>query len=117
MLQLHFQGIVYDLYEDQSVADVVNFMDNYTRAQNGSVNIKLADGSFAYVKVGASPTYVVVSPPGYQPEGLKVSRSGPPGGTVEGTDQHAEMMDLLERRLGEIRSTLEGIEASVMGLG
>lgn len=80
MAQLHFQGIVYELDEDQSVADIVNFMDNYTRSQNGSTTLKLADGSFMHVQVGERPVYAVVSPPGYMPEGLKVSRKPVPGG-------------------------------------
>lgn len=117
MVQLHFQGIVYDLDEDQSVADVFNFMNNYTRNQGGSVWLKLADGRTVHIQVDGQPAFAVVAPQGYMPEGLKVSTRGGPGDVDEPVDQHAEMMDLLERRLGEIRSTLEGIEASVMNLG
>lgn len=35
MVELHFGGIVYDLDEDQSVADVFNLMNNYTSDQGG----------------------------------------------------------------------------------
>jgi hypothetical protein len=112
MVQLHFQGIVYDLDEDQSVADVVNFMDNYTRAQNGSTTLKLADGSFMHVQVGDRPTYTVVAPPGYKPEGLKVSRSSPPGGRPDPVDKHGELVKLLT----DMQSTLNGIEAAVRDL-
>lgn len=114
MVQLHFGGIVYDLDEDQSVADVVNFMDNYTRSQHGSTTLKLADGSFMHVQVGERPVYAVVSPPGYKPEGLKVSRRSVPGGRDEPDDEADELIDFLDRRLREMQSTLEGIEAAVM---
>ncbi|WP_241471659.1 hypothetical protein [Mycolicibacterium neoaurum] len=116
MVELHFQGIVYDLDEDQSVADVVNFMDNYTRSQNGSTTLKLADGSFMHVQVGDSPVYTVVSPPGYKPEGLKVSRHAVPGGRDEKDNDPNELIDLLDRRLRDMHSTLEGIEAAVMNI-
>lgn len=112
MVQLHFQGIVYDLDEDQSVADVVNFMDKYTRSQNGSTTLKLADGSFMHVQVGDRPVYAVVSPPGYKPEGLKVSRRSVPG-RDEPDEEPDELIDLLDRRLRDMQSTLEGIEAAV----
>ena len=74
MLKLHFNGSVFDLHEDQSAADIVNFMDNYTAANNGSTLIKLADGSQVHIQVGDSPTYALVMPEGYKPEGLKVSK-------------------------------------------
>ncbi|ORA69351.1 hypothetical protein BST23_01495 [Mycolicibacterium elephantis] len=116
MVQLHFNGIVYDLDEDQSVADVFNFMNNYTRAQGGSTWLKLADGSTVHLQVDGQPTFAVVAPEGYKPEGLKASRSGPPGGDVEPASEHDELVELLDRRLRDMQSTLEGIEAAVMNL-
>ena len=113
MVELHFQGIVYDLDEDQSVADVFNFMNNYTRDQGGSTWLKLADGRTVHLQVDGQPTFAVVAPQGYTPEGLKVSMSGGPGGHEEPVDQHAELVELLDRRLRDMQSTLEGIEAAV----
>lgn len=114
MVQLHFNGIIYDLDEDQSVADVVNLLNNYTRQQHGSTWLKLADGGFLHIQVDGQPTFAVVAPKGYKPEGLKVTASGGPGlGPDEPVDQHAELMDLLDRRLRDMQTTLEGIEAAV----
>lgn len=111
MVQLHFNGMVYDLDEDQSVADVFNLLNNYTRDQHGSTWLKLADGSTVHVQVDGQPTFAVVAPKGYTPEGLKVTRAaGGLGGTDEPGDQHAELMD----RLRDIHATLEGIEAQLM---
>lgn len=78
MVQLHFGGIVYDLHEDQSVADVFNLMNNYTRDQGGTTWLKLADGSSVHVQVDGQPTFAVVAPKGYRGEGLKVTRSSQP---------------------------------------
>lgn len=75
MAQLHFNGSVFDLDADQSVADIFNFMNNYTEAQDGQVWLKLADGSTVHIQVSGTPTFAVVAPPGYQPEGLKVSET------------------------------------------
>jgi hypothetical protein len=113
VVQLHFQGIVYDLDEDQSVADVFNFMNNYTRDQDGSTWLKLADGSTLHVQVDGQPIFAVVAPEGYKPEGLKVSSSAGPGGLDEPIDKHDELVGLLDRRLSDMQSTLEGIEAAV----
>ncbi|WP_204806453.1 hypothetical protein [Mycobacterium riyadhense] len=114
MVQLHFNGIIYDLDEDQSVADVFNLLNNYTQAQNGSTWLRLADGGSVHIQVDGPPTFAVVAPKGYKPEGLKVTNSGGPGGGAdEPVDQHAELMDLLDRRLGDMQTTLEGIEAAV----
>lgn len=77
MLQLHFNGSVFDLDEDQSVADVFNFLNNYTKTQDGQVWLKLADGGTVHIQVDGQPTFAVVAPPGYEPEGLKVSGSAP----------------------------------------
>jgi hypothetical protein len=73
MAQLHFNGSVFDLDEDQSVADVFNFMNNYTKKQDGQVWLKLADGGAVHIQVDGQPTFAVVVPAGYKPEGLKVS--------------------------------------------
>ncbi|MFL0174267.1 hypothetical protein [Mycobacterium sp. SMC-13] len=111
MLQLHFNGIVYDLDDDQSVADVFNFMNNYTRDQGGTTWLRLADGSTVHLQVDGQPTFAVVAPAGYKPEGLKVSSSVGPNDDYEPEDpQHTELMD----RLRDIHSTLEGIEAQLM---
>lgn len=120
MVQLHFNGMVYDLDEDQSVADVFNLLNDYTRAQHGSTWLKLADGSTVHIQVDGQPTFAVVAPKGYKPEGLKVTRSGGPFGDTdddEPVDQHAELIDLLDRRLRDMQSTLEGIEAAVNNMG
>ena len=77
MVQLHFNGSVFDLDEDQSVADVFNFMNNYTKAQDGEVWLKLADGGTVHFQVDGQPTFAVVAPKVYMPEGLKVSESAP----------------------------------------
>ena len=85
-------------------------MNNYTRDQGGSTWLKLADGSTVHVQVDGQPTFAVVAPEGYKPEGLKVSMADGPGGADEPVDQHAELMD----RLRDIHTTLEGIEAQLM---
>jgi hypothetical protein len=74
MIELHFNGSVFELDEDQSVADVFNLMNNYTRDQEGMTWLKLADGRTVHVQVGDQPTFAVVAPKGYRPEGLKVTR-------------------------------------------
>jgi hypothetical protein len=78
VVELHFGGIVYDLDEDQSVADVFNLMNNYTKKQGGTTWLKLADGRSVHVQVDGQPTFAVVVPAGYRGEGLKVTRSSQP---------------------------------------
>lgn len=73
MAQLHFNGSVFDLHEDQSVADVFNFMNNYPKENDGQVWMRLADGGTVHLQVGENPSFAVVAPEGYRPEGLKVS--------------------------------------------
>lgn len=73
MLQLHVNGSVFDLDEDQSVADVFNFLNNYTKEQDGQVWLRLADGRTVHFQFDGQPTFAVVAPEGYKPEGLKVS--------------------------------------------
>ncbi|WP_131829104.1 hypothetical protein [Mycobacterium numidiamassiliense] len=68
---------MFDLDEDQSVADIFNFLNNYTKEQDGTVWLKLADGSTVHFQFDGQPTFAVVAPAGYQPEGLKVSDSMP----------------------------------------
>lgn len=79
MVQLHFNGSVFDLDEDQSVADVFNFLNNYTKAQDGEVWLKLADGGTVHLQVGDRPTFAVVAPKGYKPDGVKASELDPFG--------------------------------------
>lgn len=78
MVQLHFGGIVYDLDDSQSVADVFNLMNNYTRDHGGETWLKLADGGVVHVQVDGQPTFAVVAPKGYRPEGLKATQSSQP---------------------------------------
>ncbi|CAA0120933.1 Uncharacterised protein [Mycolicibacterium vanbaalenii] len=73
MLQLHINGSVFDLAEDHSVADVFNFLNNYPEEQDGQVWLKLADGRNVHFQFDGQPTFAVVVPEGYMPEGLKVS--------------------------------------------
>lgn len=73
VVQLHFNGSVFDLDEDQTVADVYNFMNNYTKAQQGSTWLKLADGGTVHIQVDGQPTFAVVVPQGYDKSGLAVS--------------------------------------------
>ena len=73
MIELHFNGSVFELDADQSVADVFNLMNNYTRRQEGQVWLKLADGRTVHLQVSGQPTFAVVAPEGYEPEGLKVT--------------------------------------------
>lgn len=78
MIQLHFNGMVYDLDEGLSVADVFNLMNNYTRDQDGSTYLMLADGSSLNIQVAGQPTFAVVAPKGYVGEGLKWTRPSEP---------------------------------------
>ena len=57
VVQLHFNGSVFDLDEDQSVADVFNFLNNYTKTQDGQVWLKLADGGTVHIQVDGQPTW------------------------------------------------------------
>ena len=77
MVQLHFYGSVFDLDEDQSVADVFNLMNNFTREQSGQTWLKLKDGSTVHFQCDGQPSYAVVAPKGYHPEGLKVTQRYP----------------------------------------
>ena len=74
MIQLHFNGSVFDLDEDQSVADVFNALNNIAAEQDGETWLKLAGGGTVHFQVGEPPTFAVVAPEGYRPEGLKATR-------------------------------------------
>lgn len=74
MVQLHFNGSVFDLSEDWSVADVFNVFNNVAPQCDGQTWLNLADGGAVHIQVGNDrPTFAVVAPPGYRPEGLKAT--------------------------------------------